>query len=238
MRTVLALVMTVLVLCSGSCWAAGGAPAMSADQAVKLLKEGNARYISSQSQHPDQGVERRSSTAAKGQAPFATVLSCADSRVPVEVLFDRGVGDIFVVRVAGNVANADETGSIEYAVDHLGTPVLIVLGHTKCGAVTAVVQGADLHGNIIPIGKAIFPAVATARKDNPSATQEALVTEAIKANVWQAIEDIFRTSPITIGRIKAGKLKVEGALYDLETGSVKWMGPHPKQDKLLSDKAH
>lgn len=238
MRTVLALVMTVFVLCSGFCWAGGDAPAMSADEAVKLLKEGNARYYSSQSQHPNVGLDRRSSTAAKGQQPFATILSCSDSRVPVEVLFDRGVGDIFVVRVAGNVANADETGSIEYAVDHLGTPVLIVLGHTKCGAVTAVVQGADLHGNIIPIGKAIFPAVVAAKKDNPSATEEALVSEAIRANVWQAIEDIFRTSPITVDRIKAGKLKVEGALYDIETGQVKWMGQHPKQDKLLSDKAH
>jgi carbonic anhydrase len=238
MKTLLTLVMTVMIFCSGFCWAAAGAPAMSADEAIVQLKEGNTRYVSSQAQHPNQGPDRRNSTATKGQQPFATILSCSDSRVPAEVLFDRGVGDIFVVRVAGNVANVDQTGSIEFAVDHLGTPVLIVLGHTKCGAVAAVAQGADLQGNIISIGKAICPAVATAKKNNPSATEETLVNEAIKANVWQAIEDVFRTSPITVGRIKSGKLKVEGAVYDIETGSVTWMGPHPKQDKLLSDKAH
>ncbi len=238
MRTVFALMMAATVLCSGFCWAAGDAPAMSADAALKLLKEGNSRFIASSQQHPNQDVGRRTTTAVKGQHPFATILSCSDSRVPVEVLFDRGIGDIFVIRVAGNVANGDETGSIEYAVDHLGTPVLIVLGHTKCGAVTAVAKNADLHGNIIPIGKSILPAVVAAKKSNPSATDEVLINEAIRANVWQAIEDVFRTSPITVGRVKSGKLKVEGAIYDIETGNVSWMGNHPKQDKLLSDKAH
>lgn len=236
MKTRVAILTTVMILCAGFDWAASGALAMSADEAMSLLKEGNARYVSSRAQHPNQGVDRRNSTATKGQEPFATILSCSDSRVPVEVLFDRGVGDLFVVRVAGNVANVDQTGSIEFAVDHLGTPVLVVLGHTKCGAVAAVAQGAELRGNIIPIGKAICPAVATARKNNPSATGETLVNEAIKANVWQAIEDVFRTSPITVDRVKSGKLKVEGALYDIDTGLVTWMGPDPKQDKLLSDK--
>jgi carbonic anhydrase len=183
-------------------------------------------------------VDRRNSTAIKGQEPFATILSCSDSRDPPEVLFDRGVRDLFVVRVAGNVANVDQTGSIEFAVGHLGTPALVVLGHTKCGAVAAVSQGAALHGNIISISKAICPAVATARKNDPSATGETLVNEAIKANVWQAIEDIFRTSPITVDSVRSGNLKVEGALYDIDTGSVTWMGPHPKQDKFLPDKAH
>lgn len=239
MRTISALMMTGLILCSGFGRAIAGAPAaMSADEALALLKEGNGRYVSSQTQHPNQGIKRRISTATKGQQPFAAILSCSDSRVPVEVLFDRGVGDIFVIRVAGNVANTDETGSIEYAVDHLGTPVFIVLGHTNCGAVSAVVQGADLHGNIIPIRNAIFTAVTTAKTHHPSAPEDKLIDEAIKANVWQAIEDVFRTSPITVARVKSGKLKVEGAVYDIETGAVTWMGPHPKEADLLSDKAH
>jgi carbonic anhydrase len=235
MKTLLRIIVTAMLFCSGSFWAVGVASSMSADEAMVLLKEGNARYVTSQAQHPNQGPDRRDSTATKGQEPFATILSCADSRVPAEVVFDRGVGDIFVVRVAGNVANADQTGSIEFAVANLGSPLLVVLGHTKCGAVAAVAQGADLRGNLIPIGKAICPAVAAARKNHPSATGETLVNEAIKANVWQAIEDVFRTSPITVGRVKSGKLKVEGAVYDIATGSVTWMGPHPKQDKLLSD---
>jgi carbonic anhydrase len=238
MRTVLTLMFTAAVVCAGFCWAGGDAPLMSADEAIKLLKEGNSRFVSSSQKHPNQDVGRRNTTAAKGQQPFVTILSCSDSRVPVETLFDRGVGDIFVIRVAGNVANADETGSIEYAVDHLGTPLLIVLGHTKCGAVTAVAKNAEFHGNIIPIGKSILPAVIAAKKNNPSATDEVLINEAITANVWQAIEDIFRTSPITVGRVKSGKLRVEGAMYDIETGRVRWMGSHPKQEKLISDKAH
>lgn len=235
MKTLLTLIVTVMLSCSGSFWAVGVASSMSADEAMVLLKEGNARYVSSKAQHPNQGPDRRQSTATKGQEPFATVLSCSDSRVPAEVVFDRGVGDIFVVRVAGNVANSDQTGSIEFAVANLGSPLLVVLGHTKCGAVAAVAQGADLRGSLIPIAKAICPAVAAARKNNPSATGDALVNEAIKANVWQAIEDVFRTSPITVRRVTSGKLKVEGAVYDIATGTVTWMGAHPRQDKLLSD---
>jgi len=238
MRILFALITSLTVMCTGFCWAAADAPAMSADEALTMLKDGNARFIASNQQHPNQDIARRNMTATKGQHPFVTVLSCSDSRVPVEVLFDRGVGDVFVIRVAGNVANGDEIGSIEYAVDHLGTPLLVVLGHTKCGAVTAVTKNVELHGNIIPIGRSILPAVVSARQSNPSAQDEAFINEVIKANIWQAIEDVFRTSPITVGRIKSGKLKVEGALYDIETGNVLWLGPHPKQDKLISGSAH
>ncbi|MGB9616905.1 MAG: carbonic anhydrase [Desulfomonilaceae bacterium] len=235
MKTLLRIMASMMLFCLGSFWAVGIASSMSPDEAMALLSEGNARYVKSQAQRPNQGPDRRNATAIKGQQPFATILSCSDSRVPTEVVFDRGVGDIFVIRVAGNVANADQIGSIEYAVAHLGSPLLVVLGHTKCGAVEAVTHGASLQGNIIPIARAICPAVAAARKENPSATGEALVNEAIKANVWQAIEDIFRASPITVGRVKAGKLKVVGAVYDIKTGMVNWMGPHPSQAKLLSE---
>src|SRR5688572_3946938 len=112
------------------------------DASLMLLKEGNARYASGKSQHPHLDAERRSSTVSQGQEPFATILACSDSRDPVELIFDRGVGDLFVVRVAGNVAGISELASVEYGVGHLNTPLLIVMGHTKCGAVTAVVKGA------------------------------------------------------------------------------------------------
>jgi len=121
---------------------------MSADEAIKVLKEGNSRCMSGAPKHPNQDQECRLLTATMGQRPYATVLSCSDSRVPVEILFDTGIGDLFVIRIAGNVADVDEVGTIEYGVDHLGTPVLVVLGHTRCGAVTAVAQGAKLHGSI------------------------------------------------------------------------------------------
>jgi carbonic anhydrase len=215
-------------------WAASEGPGVSPDEALELLKKGNARYVTGTPAHPRQDFNRRETTAAKGQHPFATVLSCSDSRVPVEVLFDQGVGDIFVVRVAGNVANVDEVASIEYSADHLNTPLVVVLGHTHCGAVHAVAEKAEVHGNIPKLLKSIVPAVESVRKRNPKATPEALLNEAIRANVWQAIEDLFRISPITGKRVKEGKLKVVGAIYHIDTGAITWMGPHDRQDELIA----
>jgi len=214
---------------------------ISADAAISTLKDGNDRYVAGKPQHPNQGPDRRQLTTREGQHPFVSVLSCSDSRVPLEVIFDVGVGDIFVIRVAGNVANVDEVASIEYGVDHLYTPLLVVLGHTHCGAVTAVVQNAETHGHIATLVKSIVPAVAAAKKSHPTAKGEELVNAAITANVWQAIEDLFKSSPITVGRVKDGKLQVVGAMYDIDSGKVTLMGPHPKQDHLLSgvkDGAH
>lgn len=215
-------------------WAASEGPGVSPDQALEMLKKGNARYLAGKQEHPHQDFGRRELTAEKGQHPFATVLSCSDSRVPVEILFDRGVGDIFVIRVAGNVANVDEVASIEYSADHLNTPLLVVLGHTHCGAVQAVAENADVHGNISTLVKSIVPAVAKARQKNPTATGEVLVNEAVKANVWQAIEDLFKISPITRKNVKDGKLKVLGAVYDIDTGAITWLGTHDKQEDLIS----
>ncbi|HMK33809.1 MAG TPA: carbonic anhydrase [Desulfomonilaceae bacterium] len=228
----------ILVVCSfvsaSTVQASGEAPGVSADVALNQLKDGNARFIVGKPDHPRQNFDRRNETTQKGQKPFASVLACSDSRVPVEVIFDQGIGDIFVVRVAGNVANVDETGSIEYGTDHLGTPLLVVLGHTRCGAVTAVVQNDEVHGNIPALVKGIVPAVEQAKKSKPGLKGEELIDAAINANVWQAIEDIFKSSPTVAGRVKDGKLMVLGALYHIDTGKVSWMGSHPKQDQLLS----
>lgn len=222
-----------LLAAAAPVWAAGAGAGMSPDEALKMLKEGNDRYLNGKAQHPNQSRERRALTAGQGQHPFASVLSCADSRAPVELLFDRGIGDLFVVRVAGNVAATDEIGSLEYGVDHLGTPLVVVLGHSQCGAVTAVVQNEKVPANVAAMVKPIAPAVAQARADNPGASGEALVNAAIKANIWQAIEDLFQRSQIIKGQVKAGKVKVLGALYELDTGQVQWLGPHPAQDKLV-----
>jgi carbonic anhydrase len=231
------LVLAVLALfaLNASClWAKSAGPGVTPDEAVKMLKEGNDRYAGGTVTHPNQDPQRRGATASMGQQPFATVISCSDSRVPVEILFDAGVGDVFVIRVAGNVADVDETGSIEYGVDHLGTPLLVVLGHTKCGAVTAVVQKAELHGNIVPLVDNIIPAVAKAQAQNPNLSGDALIPKAIEANVWQVIEDIFKNSHTVRDSAKAGHVKVLGAMYDIESGKVEWMGPHPNQDALLA----
>jgi len=212
-------------------------PGMTADEALTRLKDGNARYLEGKPQYPRQSRERRALTAGQGQHPFATVLACSDSRVPVELIFDQGLGDLFVVRVAGNVAQVDEMGSIEYAVGHLATPLVVVLGHSQCGEVTAVVENAKVSGHVAALIAAIKPAVAKAKADNSNLSGEALLNAAIQANIWQAVENLLQKSQEIRGRAKAGKVKVVGALYELDTGQVQWLGPHPAQDKLLGLKA-
>lgn len=209
-------------------------PGITGEEALTLLREGNVRFVTGQSRHPHCDPARLIETDEQGQHPFATVIACSDSRVPVEILFDEGFGDLFVVRVAGNVCDADEAGSIEYGVEHLRTPLLVVLGHTSCGAVTAVATDAELHGNIPGLVDNIKPAVMTAQKQHPHLHGKDLVPAAIRANVWQGIEDLLQISPDTRELVVAGELTIVGALFDLHTGMVEWMGPHPRQKELLS----
>jgi carbonic anhydrase len=203
------------------------------DEAMTQLKAGNDRFATGHSIYPNQDRQRRLLTATKGQHPFATAIACSDSRVPVEILFDQGVGDIFVIKVAGNVLDVDEVGSVEYGVDHLGTPIMVVLGHTHCGAVTAVVQDAKLHGSIPQLVDNIIPAVKKTKHDHPELTGDALVTAAVTNNVWQGINDLLMNSPATRARVAAGTLQVVGAVYDIDTGKVSWLGTHPKQAAIM-----
>ena len=216
--------------------AASAGPGISADEALRLLKAGNARYVDGKLQHPHQDRARRALTAAQGQHPLATVLTCSDSRAPAEIIFDQGIGDLFVIRVAGNVAATDEIGSIEYAVDHLATPLVVVLGHTQCGAVTAVVDDTKLPPNIANLVEPIKPAVDKAREANPEAAKDVLLKAAITDNVWQAVEDMLRQSPIIREKVRDGQAQVVGALYDIDSGQVQWLGPHPDQEKLVGTK--
>lgn len=202
------------------------------EAAVALLKEGNARYLSGKSQHPNLDAERRASTVADGQEPLATILACSDSREPVELIFDRGIGDLFVVRVAGNIAGVSELATVEYGVGHLNTPLLVVMGHTKCGAVTAVVKGAELHGHLPALAEKIKPAVELARTQ--TADPDAVVPAAIRANVLHTIGDIISQSSIVREKLIAGKVQIVGAVYDLEQGTVAWLGAHPDEQKMLA----
>lgn len=211
-------------------------PGISSDEALRLLKEGNARYIDGKLQHPHQDRERRALTAAQGQHPLAAVLTCSDSRVPPEIIFDQGIGDLFVIRVAGNVAAVDEVGSIEYGVDVRAVPLVVVLGHTQCGAVGAVLDDTKLPPNIASLLEPIKPAVDKARKANPEAAADVLLNAAIKDNIWQSIEDMLRQSPIIREKLRDGQARVVGALYEIDTGQVQWLGPHPEQDKLVGAK--
>lgn len=203
------------------------------DEAMRLLTEGNARFVQDAYKHPDGNAARREETAAGGQHPFATILSCSDSRVPLELVFDQGIGDIFVVRVAGNVCGVSEIGSIEYGVDHVGTPLLVVLGHTQCGAVTAAAMHAEVHGGIKSLVDHITPALADAQKANPDVHGKDLIPAATEANVWRSLEDLLTQSEMVRHSIQSGHAKAVGAIYDVKNGQVHWLGEHPRQAELL-----
>ena len=229
-----------IICCLMSLMVFGGMMGAFADsynpsEALDKLKSSNVRFSSGQSTHSNISAERRKQVTTGGQHPFATIIACSDSRVPVEILFDQGVGDIFVIKVAGNVCNTDEIGSIEYGVDHLSTPVMVVLGHTHCGACTAVATGADVHGCIPDLIAPIRPALEKVQAAHPDLHGKALVPALVEANVWKAIEDLLLRSSSTRERTKDGRVKVVGAVYDIETGTVKWMGTHPEQDSFLTD---
>jgi carbonic anhydrase len=202
-------------------------PSLTPQQVLEKLQDGNARYVAGKSVHANLDAARREETAKNGQHPTATVLSCSDSRVPVELLFDQGIGDVFVVRVAGNVCNVDEAGSIEYGVDHVGTPLLVVLGHTDCGAVKAAATHAELHGHVVPLVANLRPVIARLEKEHPDLHGIELVPAAVEANVRASIDNLLKMSHIVHDRVKAGKLKVVGAVYDLKSGKVRWLDEKP-----------
>jgi carbonic anhydrase len=187
--------------------------AISPNAALKKLMQGNQRFVQNQPQYPDQS-KARLLEVAQSQHPFATILSCADSRVPAEIIFDQGIGNIFDVRIAGNIATSEALGSIEYAVVLLNTPLLMVLGHERCGAVTAAVKNEALPGEIGSFVKAILPAV-----DRVKGKPGDAVDNAVTANVRYQIEQLQRSSLLT-ERLKSGQLKIVGGRYDLDTGTV------------------
>jgi carbonic anhydrase len=217
---------------------AAGKPAP--DEIINILKEGNKRFVAGGSlhEHADAARLKQAGSESQGDHAIATVISCSDSRVPVELIFDAGIMDLFIVRVAGNVVQTDEAGSIEYGLGHVFTPVLVVLGHTQCGAVMAVAGSMDGHGhslerNIPPLIAPIVPAVKRAMTQHPDVSSDALISAAIEENVWQSITDLFMQSPATRELVKSGRVKVVGAIYDVGTGRVRWL-PEDKVAELFA----
>jgi carbonic anhydrase len=188
------------------------------DAALKLLVDGNARYVANQMNERDFSATRAART--RGQAPFAAILGCADSRVAPELAFDQPPGDLFVVRVAGNFVTTDGLASLEYGAAVLGTKLIMVLGHTSCGAVNATVdalqKGNDLPGHIADLVRAMKPGIEPVLKQpGPDLNQRAVVQN-VRFNVQRLIE----AKPILADMVTAGKLKVVGGVYDLATGRV------------------
>ncbi len=184
------------------------------NQMLKKLLDGNQRCSACEPQHPRQDARRRKELT-KGQKPFAVVVGCSDSRIAPEIIFDQGLGDIFVVRVAGNIVDNVALGSIEYAVEHLGCKLVVVLGHGKCGAVTAAIEGGEAPGHIEAVLKPIRPAIRKAQKLDGD-----LVDNAIRCNVDLVAKKIKTAKPILSEMVEKGEVEVIPAYYDINTGKV------------------
>jgi carbonic anhydrase len=187
---------------------------INADHALEELVAGNRRYVDSKQRHPNQ-TPRRRAELSKAQQPFAVILGCADSRVPPEIIFDRGLGDLFIVRIAGNVINDMILGSIEYAANHLHAPLVVVLGHSKCGSVQAAIEGVNGQGHIACLTEALQPALNEA-KEQPGD----LGNNAARANAKIVAEQLRCSKPVLSELVREGKLNVVPAFYDLDTGVV------------------
>ncbi len=193
------------------------------DVALELLREGNARFAGAREQHPARAEERRL-RVAEGQHPFAVVLSCSDSRVPPELVFDQGLGDLFVVRTAGQVVAPPVLGSIQYGVEHLHVPLLVVLGHEGCGAVSATLEAVEKGSG--PSGTAIDSLVDAIRPSVERAPAGAggadRLAEAVRLNVADGVAALS-ADPLLAGAVQAGHLRVVGATYDLHDGEVAFL---------------
>ncbi|MEM9663013.1 MAG: carbonic anhydrase family protein [Planctomycetota bacterium] len=194
--------------------------AMTPARVLAELKAGNERFVAGDSTDQD-WLAQAKTTAAEGQFPKAIVLSCLDSRVPVEIVFDKGIGDIFVGRVAGNFENVDMLGSFEFGTAVAGSKVIVVLGHTACGAVKGAMAGAEL-GNLTATLDNIEPAIADAG-GSVSADNDSDVTRVVEANVRRTMTDLTARSEVLAGLVEEGKLIIAGGVYDLATGQVNWI---------------
>lgn len=184
------------------------------EAALKALLDGNARFVAGKTVRPRQDAARLKETST-GQKPFAIIIGCSDSRVPSEIIFDQGLGDLFIIRTAGQVSSYASWGSIEFAEAVLGARLILVLGHTKCGAVKAAVELPKVPGHIVTLINEIKPAVERA-KGIPGN----LIENAVRENVHMQVEKLTHLEPLLAEGVREGKLKIVGGIYDLETGKV------------------
>ena len=204
----------------------------SASEALDVLVEGNRRFVSESSIHHSLVSRTRRSELVDGQEPFATVLGCSDSRVPAEIIFDRGLGDLFVIRVAGNIVAPSQIGSVEFAAERFGTPLVVVLGHSRCGAVQATLEelqrptalrSPDLRSIVDRVRPSVEPLFETPLRRDP----EALMQQAVRANIRSAANQLRHGSQVLEELIQRGKLQVVGAQYSLDTGVVNFFDGLP-----------
>jgi carbonic anhydrase len=222
---VIASIAAVAIAFAAAAVASSGGGGVSPDEALAKLLEGNKRYVASKMSSCAESTGSAREKLAKGQKPYAIILSCSDSRVPPEIIFDKSMGEIFVVRVAGNVADPVILGSIEYAAEHLGSPLIMVLGHERCGAVTAAVKAKGKpEGNIGAIVKEIAPAVKKAKgkccSKKECKEESKLVECAVDENAKLTAAALPKRSSVIRELVKEGKVKIVSAKYDLDEGVV------------------
>lgn len=196
---------------------------LTPEYVVEILKSGNANFVTKKTQQRD-AVAQLTEAANDGQSPMAIVLSCMDSRVPVETIFDKGVGDIFVIRVAGNIVNEDMVGSMEYACAHAGAKVVVVLGHENCGAVHAACQGVQ-EGNMTQMLAKLQPAIdscATGKADVDKHSKE-FQDQVITKNVYNMVSNVRQGSTMIKEMEDKGDVKIIGAVFNLHTGVVEFL---------------
>jgi carbonic anhydrase len=200
---------------------------MSPPEALKHLQEGNRRFVEGRCARNVSQGHYRCAEAFQGRAPLAIVLGCSDSRVPLELIFDQEFGDLFLIRVAGSVAAASQLGSIEFAVQQFDTPLVVVLGHTRCGAVAATLEQALSPSQACPLNLGVIsdlikPSVDSVLETRHGADREILLDEAVRANTSATVERLPKASEMLADRLSKGRLAVVGAHYSLQTGTVEF----------------
>ena len=197
---------------------------VSANEALLRLREGNRRFVSDTRTHDSLAREARRRELAAGQAPFAIILGCSDSRVPAEMVFDQGLGDLFVIRVAGNVVASSQVGSVEFATARFGTPLVVVLGHSQCGAIAATIeelqQPTNQSRNLRSIVDRIRPSVEVLLETDLRHDPDGLARQAVRANVRASANQLRHGSEILERLVQTDRLQIVGAEYSLETGIV------------------
>ena len=195
---------------------------LNPDLALEILKEGNDRFV--KNLKANRNLLQQVNETAQGQFPFATILSCIDSRTSAELIFDQGLGDVFSIRIAGNILNEDILGSMEFATKVVGTKIIIVLGHTKCGAIVGACNNVEL-GNLTALLHKVKPAIALEKDtiENRTGSNVRFVDNVTTNNVIHTIERIRRESPIILDLENTGAIKIVGAIYKVDTGSVNFL---------------
>ncbi len=200
---------------------------ISAQEALRRLREGNARFVSGERNHDALTSEHRRREVAVAQEPFAIILGCSDSRVPAETVFDQGLGDLFVIRVAGNIVAPSQIGSVEFATERFGTRLVVVLGHSNCGAITATIEELqrrheEQSRNLRSIVDRVRPSVAALLAINDHMPQAELIGQAVRANIRMSVNQLRHGSEILEQHVQKDGLLVVGAVYSLETGIVEF----------------